>query len=205
MRVLFIALVVLNLALAGYALLPAGKAPDAHLSQQLNAEQIHIVAPAVLPTGQATCLQWGNFGESEFESVRRGLAGVSPPIAASEVKVPVVAGWWVYIPPLRDRAEVDRKLLELQALGVKEYYAVEAEGAMRNAISLGIFKSEASARAFLAGLQDKGVRSAKLGSREHRVTQLAVLVRNADAQTSANLADLALRFPGSELRTVDCP
>jgi hypothetical protein len=148
---------------------------------------------------------WGNFAESELESMRRALTGISPTLSSSEVKIPVLAGWWVYIPPLRDRAEVDRKLLELQALGVREYYAIEAEGAMRNAVSLGIFKSEPAARAFLAALQEKGVRSARVGNREHRVTHTAVLVRDADAQASGSLAQLALHFPGSELKTVVCP
>jgi hypothetical protein len=80
-----------------------------------------------------------------------------------------------------------------------------AEGPTRNAISLGIFKSEEAASAFLQSAQAKGVRGARVGARETRVTQTAVLVRDPDALVSARLAELALRFPGSELRAIDCP
>jgi hypothetical protein len=119
--------------------------------------------------------------------------------------VPVVAGWWVYLPPLPDRPAIDAAVRSLQAAGVDEYYVVDAEGPTRNAISLGIFKSEESALAFLLAVQAKGVRTARVGPREHRVTQTAMVLRDPDAQVSARLAQLALGFPGSELRAIDCP
>jgi hypothetical protein len=76
---------------------------------------------------------------------------------------------------------------------------------MRNAISLGIFKSEEAASKYLETLRDKGVRSARVGPREHRVTQTAFLVRNPDPAISARMAELTTRFPGSELKAKDCP
>jgi hypothetical protein len=94
---------------------------------------------------------------------------------------------------------------ELQALGVSDYFAVEGEGPMRNAISLGIFRSEQAANDFLESLREKGVRSARVGVREHRVTQTAFVVREPDARTSARLAELAIRFRGTELKAFDCP
>jgi hypothetical protein len=118
----------------------------------------------------------------------------------------VVAGWWVFIPPQASRVEVDRRIAELTALGVTDYFAVEGESSMRNAISLGIFRSEEAAAEFLRGLQARGVRLARMGSREHRVAQTAFVLREPSAQVSAELAALASRFPGSELRALnDCP
>ena len=208
MKALFALLLIVNLALAGYALLasPGSGGDSGAAPGQLNADQIQIIPPRpAAPARPSACIQWGTFAATELENVRRAVAGAGLGTRATETAVPVVAGWWVFIPPQADRGAVDRTLAELQGLGVNEYYVVEAEGPTRNAISLGIFRSEESARAYLQGLQGKGVRAARVGAREHRVTQTAVMVREPDAQVSARLAELALRFPGSELRAIDCP
>jgi hypothetical protein len=208
MKALFTVLLIANLLLVGYALL--GPLPGAVSSQPpsapLNAEQIQIIAPRPPAAARpAACIQWGSFAEADLDAVRRALAGAGLTPRASEIALPVMAGWWVYIPPLPDRAAIDRQVRELQAAGVTDYYVVDADGPLRNAISLGIFKTEESARAQLLAMQGKGVRIARAAPREQRVTHTAVLVREPDAQVSARLAELALRFPGSELRALDCP
>jgi hypothetical protein len=209
MKVLFALLVLANLALAAYALLaPKPQSPDAgRLESQLNADKIRIVPPrpAVAPSRKSACIQWGSFSSAELPAAQDAIGALGLGARVSALEVPSVAGWWVYIPPLRNRAEVDRKIRELDALGITEYYAVENEGEMRNAISLGIFKSEEAARAFLDALRAKGVAAAQLGRREHRITQTAFLVRDPDAATSARMAEVANRFPGSELKALDCP
>jgi hypothetical protein len=208
MKALFTLLLLVNLALAAYTLLaPRQAALDAAaLPGQINADQIQVIPPRpAAPVQPAACIQWGSFAEAELEGVRRALVGAALGERAIETSVPVVAGWWVYIPPRPDRQAIDAAVRSLQAAGVDEYYVVDAEGPTRNAISLGIFKSEESALAFLLAVQAKGVRTARVGPREHRVTQTAMVLRDPDAQVSARLAQLALGFPGSELRAIDCP
>lgn len=208
MRLLFSILLILNLALAAYALLGPGQGPGDReaLPAQLNADQIRIIPPRPpAPPRPAACVQWGSFAEGEIEAARRALAAAGVASPAREVGVPVVAGWWVYVPPLADRAAVERAVRELQAVGVTEYFVVDADGPTRNAISLGIFRSQDAARAFLDRVRAKGVRAAQIGEREHRVTHTAFVLRDEDAQVSARLAELALRFPGTELRAIDCP
>jgi len=209
MRLLFALLLLANLALAAYALLtPPKVSPDAGLlKSQVNAEKIRIVPPrpAVPVARRSACIEWGAFSANELPPARAAIDGLGLGDRVSTIDVQAVAGWWVFIPPLAGRAEVDRKIAELQEIGVTEYYAVEGETDMRNAISLGIFRSEEAANKFLAGLRAKGVRSARVGERQHRVTQTAFLVRNPDAQISARMAELTARFPGSELKAMDCP
>jgi hypothetical protein len=131
-----------------------------------------------------------------------------PPILGSRVnavEVQTIAGWWVYIPPLKTKAEVDRATADLREKGVHDYFPVENGAEMRNAVSLGIFKSEEAAGNYLQALRDKGVSTAQVGRREHRVTQTAFLVRAPDPAISARMAELTARFPGSELKAKDCP
>jgi hypothetical protein len=209
MRVLFALLVVANLALAAYALFAPDKpSPDARLlDSQLNADKIRIVPPrpAVLPSRQRACIEWGTFSAAELPAARDAIAALDLGARVTTAEVQAVAGWWVYVPPLKNKVEVDRRIAELSEQGVDEYFAVESGGEMRNAISLGIFKSEEAASKYLETLRDKGVRSARVGPREHRVTQTAFLVRNPDPAISARMAELTTRFPGSELKAKDCP
>ena len=97
-------------------------------------------------------MQWGSFAEGRAWGRAPGAGGASLGERATET-MPVVAGWWVYLPPLPDRPAIDAAVRSLQAAGVEEYYVVDAEGPTRNAISLGIFKSEESALAFLLAVQ----------------------------------------------------
>ena len=208
-RILFAVLVVANLLLAAYALFaPQPRNPDAALlDSQLNPEQIRIVPPrpAVIPSHQGACIEWGAFSAAELPVARDAIAALDLGARVSSMEVQTVAGWWVYIPPLKSKAEVERRIAELSAQGVKEYFAVDNGGEMHNAISLGIFKSEEAANHYVQVLQSKGVRSAQVGRRDHRVTQTAFLVRNPDPATSARMAELTTRFPGSELKAKDCP
>jgi hypothetical protein len=209
-RALFGLLLLANLAIAAYAWYAAHQAsPDAGLlNQQLNADKIRVTAPRpMVPAARpkAACLEWGTFGSGEVKAAQAALDALQVGDRVSSRDVQVLVGFWVYIPPLKTRAEVDHKIAELQKRGVQEYYAVDAPGPMKNAVSLGIFKTEDAASKFLDSLQQKGVRSARVGSREHRVTQTAFLVREPDVASTAKLAELRVQFPGSELKGVDCP
>jgi len=208
MRLLFYILLAANIVLLGIEWLRSPQAsPDADLlNQQIKPEKVRIIAarPLVAPTIKTACLEWGPFGTGEVKPAQSALEGLQPDIAISQREVQTVVGFWVYIPPLDSRSEVDRKIAELRKLGVEEYYAVESQGPMRNAISLGIFKTEEAANAYLERLRDKGVRSARAGSREHRVTQTVLVVHEPDVALTAKLADLRLQFPGTELKALQC-
>jgi hypothetical protein len=209
MRIFFAVLVVANLLLAGYALFaPQPRNPDAALlDAQLNADQIRVVPPrpAVIPSRQGACIEWGAFSAAELALAREAIGALGLGARVSPVEVQTIAGWWVYIPPLKSKADVERRVAELGQQGIKEYFAIDNGGDMNNAISLGIFKSEEAANHYLQALLGKGVRSAQVGRRDHRVTQTAFQVRNPDPATAARMAELTTRFPGSELKAKDCP
>lgn len=209
MKAVFTVLLVANLLLAAYAWFGSHEAnPDAALvGKQMNAEQIQIIAPrpvVMLDTSQLKCLEWGSFGAGEAERARAALETLRLTDRATAHDVQVVAGYWVYIPPLSNKSEVEKKVAELKELGVIDYFAVENSGPMKNAISLGIFKTEEAANNYLERLKQKPVKSARVGSREHRVTQTAFVLREPDVATTALLAELRLQFPGSELKAVSC-
>jgi hypothetical protein len=203
-------LLLANIGLAGYAWY-ASRQPSADaglLQMQMNADKIRVTAPRPLvppARPKAACLEWGTFGAGEAKLAQSALEALQLGDRLTAREVQVLVGYWVYIPPLKTKAEADRKIAELKSLGVPEYYAVEGPSTMRNAISLGIFKTEEAANNYLASLLQKGVRSARVGSRDHRVNQTAFQVREPDVALTAKLAELRLQFPGSELKAVECP
>jgi sporulation related protein len=208
MRLFFYGLLAANIVLLGYAWLRSPAiSPDALLlNQQIEADKVQIMPPKPLleSTARSACLEWGPFAIGELKAALTAAEGLQPGISLSQREVQTVVGYWVYIPPLETRSEVDRKIAELRSLGVQEYYAVESQGAMRNAISLGIFKTEEAANAYLERLRERGVRSARAGSREHRVTQTVLVVHEPDVALTAKLAELRLQFPGTELKALQC-
>ncbi|MDR1349290.1 MAG: SPOR domain-containing protein [Zoogloeaceae bacterium] len=85
-------------------------------------------------------------------------------------------GWWVFIPPLADRAAAEKKAAELTQLGIRDFF-IANNGAQQFAISLGIFSSEESAHRHLEELRGKGVRSARVGPRRLEKAQQSLEIR----------------------------
>ena len=113
-------------------------------------------------------------------------------------------GYWVYIPPLKNKAAANRKIAELKAAGVKEYFVVQTPGHWLNAISLGVFKTREAAENFLLVVHAKGVRTAKVGERASKLITTVFMLHKVDAGTETKLKAMQKDFAGSELNRVPC-
>jgi len=188
--------------------------PDAQLLDlQMNAQQVRVVgggqdqpAPRRRPElPPAACLAWGPFLEAEAVRAREWLADLVPAEAVTSRAVTGSASWWVFTPPQGSRAEAQRRLAELKALGVTGYSLVEAEGEWRNAIELGVFPDEARAQAYLDTLQRSGVRGARTGERRGRAG-IEWLVREPGEAVMARVLEIKqANFPASALGAIECP
>jgi len=169
------------------------------------------VAPAAVPPvplavpAPTSCAEWGLFAGSEVARADAALAALGLPAGTTQRRVTEVDGYWVHMPPLKTKGEVDRKVGELKALGVAEFFVVTEAGPWRNAVSLGLFKNEDAAKAELERLRALGVRSATITRRERFLKQVAFVVSDPAAATLARLAELQKDFPASEIKTGGCP
>jgi len=161
--------------------------------------------PRVASASPAACLEWGLFAGPAVTRAENALARLELPASQVERTVADAGGYWVYMPPLKTKAEIDRKLGELKSLGVTEFFVVQDAGKWKNAISLGIFRTEEAAQGFLVKLQDRGVRSAVAARRENFLKQVAFHVREPNPATVAKLTELQKEFPGSEMKAGPCP
>lgn len=145
-------------------------APPPPTPRPAPAEPIATVAPATTNTTEADaaapdrlCLVWSGLNESDADrlSARLTAAGMTPSQSSNETP----SSWWVRIPPLGSRDAAERRVKELRAQGVSDLFIVQDAGPNQFAISLGLFKTEASSNQHLAQMRAKGVRGASIAIR----------------------------------------
>lgn len=121
------------------------------------------VVPAPSPAPPAVCHAWGDLSASEADRLAQRLRRIGITAARSRSETP--EAWWVRIPPQRTRAEAERRIVELNLLGVSDTFIVQEPGPNQNAVSLGLFKTENRARILLGQLRTKGVENAGIEPR----------------------------------------
>ena len=164
----------------------------------------NIVASEDKKTDKTVCLEWGDFSGADLTRAKAVLSAMQLGDRLSQRQIERDIGYWVYIPPLRNKTAVNRKIAELKALGIREYFVVQASGQWLNAISLGVFKTREAAENFLHALNEKGVRTAKVGERASKLKTTLYILNKVDAGTEIKMKEMQKDFPGSELNNVSC-
>lgn len=165
---------------------------------------LNMAAPAAAKPGTPVCLEWGDFSGPDLTRATAALSALQLADKLSQRQIERDIGYWVYIPPLRNKAAVNRKIAELKALGVREYFVVQISGHWLNAISLGMFKTRDAAQNFLHDLNTKGVRTAQVGERASKLKATLFMLNRVDAATEVKLTAMQKDFAGSELNNVPC-
>jgi hypothetical protein len=227
MRVLFLLLVLGNLAFYAWTRFgaPADAADSAPLARQIEPDKLKVVAPDKLPAVSASrkpaatppapvaaaasaaaapaamaCVEWGSFTVADAPKAAQALEPLALGTRLEQRRTDEVAGWWVFVPPQRNRQAALRKAAELRELGVGEFFIVQEEGEHRWALSLGVFRTEEAARARLAALRAQGLRTARVGARDTVVPKVWLQVKSVDAPLQARLKEIARQVEGSELK-----
>jgi hypothetical protein len=161
-----------------------------------------VVSAASLPAAPV-CMEWGEFSGDTLKRAMAALVASNLDNRLTQRPIEHTSGYWVYMPPRASRAEVDRKIAELKALGITEYFVMQ-EGKWQNAISLGIFKTSDAAQKFLESLMEQGVKTALIGERTSTLTVTAFILNSPDAEMAGKMAELQKRFAGSTLKSMAC-
>jgi SPOR domain len=164
---------------------------------------VPVPVAAVRPVAKA-CMEWGEFSGSDLQRATQALAAMKLGDQLSTRNVEYASGYWVYIPPLANKSAVNKKIAEIKELGVEDYFVMRESRKWNNAISLGIFKTEEAAKKYLALMKKKGVRSAQLGERKHKLKFTVFILKQADTEQSARMAALQKEYVNSELKPVPC-
>ena len=213
MRALFLLLVLANVVFFAYV--NWLRAPDSSAELipklQVNPDRIRVIGPGEKArTGSAArdasaCLEWSGFAGADIARADAAVATLQLPGVMVQRAVADAGGYWVFLPPMKTKADVDKRVAALKARGVKDFYVVQETGQWRNAISLGIFKSEDTARSMAAKLKDSGVPGVTLERRENMLKQVVYFLREPIPATIMRLAELQRDFPNTEVKAVPCP
>jgi len=153
------------------------------------------------PVAALVCTEVSNLREADARKFETRLARLD--LGARQTRREVAAtdfsSYIVFIPPQGSKEAADRKVAELKALDVTNFFVMNADSPMKWAISLGVFKSEAAAQAQLAALVKQGVHSAKVAGRASGM-RVAYQFRGIDAGTSARIERMAETYTGQETR-----
>lgn len=214
MKAVALLLLLANLAVLAYFQIESlGSSEANRLAQQVQPEKLKpfthaqvktmgLDKPALPPPAQ--CLEWGPFSEGERARATPVLQELAQGRAHTNKAVEVTTAYWVYVPPLANKAAADKKIAELRTLGVNELYLVQESGPQKLAISLGLFRSEEAANNYLATMQQLGVKSARIAPRTQTLSQTLLVMRDPNSEILAKLQELKTEFPSSEARLAPC-
>jgi pyruvate/2-oxoglutarate dehydrogenase complex dihydrolipoamide acyltransferase (E2) component len=159
-------------------------------------------APAAAPAVALACAEVGPLSASDERRFETRLARLALAEPANRTTVPVqeVTSRLVYVPSQGSKEAADRKAAELRALGLTNFFIISGDSPYKWGISLGLFKSEASAQAMLASLARQGVRSARIAPRGPVANRTLYQFRGIDAATRAKIVEIAGRYDSAEVR-----
>lgn len=166
-----------------------------------------VPAPGPVPAKSTvpTCIEIGNFTADEAKRFGAQLAVLALGPRLSQHPVQQAASHIVYIPPQGSKEGAEKKAGELRHLGVKDFFIIQNDSSLRWGISLGVFKQESTARAYLAGLNQKGVHSARVGEYGGTNSLVAFRLLGLDAKAKETLDKIKAGFPRQQTRVCGTP
>jgi hypothetical protein len=202
-RAIFLLLLFANLAFFAWASNFLGVEDTGHeparVKDQLQADRLAVVAKDAAAPAQA-CRRIGPVAVLDAERFKIGLGAKS---GIKTVLNPIEeTSYWVVIPPLSDKAAADKKAVELKRMGIGDFFVVTEAGPYRNAISLGTFSNEETAKDLLDRLGKKGVRSARIDTKLRPSERALLDVRGETGLVTKGLAEV---LPAPPPPVADCP
>jgi hypothetical protein len=211
-RTLLVLLLLANLTLLGYTLLDRRTGGEgARLAEQVRPDKIKLLSPReVAQLGPAkvaalpdVCVEWGPFTDAERTRALADLEPLALGKLLTQRRVESATAFWVYVPPLSSKAAAETRAAVLRASGIKDLFVVDS-GPQRFAISLGVFRTEEAADAYLAELVAKGVNTARAGPRQQSIVTTLLVIRDPRDPVMSRLRELAPSYPGVEAKVGSC-
>ncbi|KQV88555.1 hypothetical protein ASD15_26060 [Massilia sp. Root351] len=177
--------------------------PAARATAAVAAPVTAAAAPPQKNAEAVACYEVGNFALADARRFEAAVAPLELGDRQARRNMPgtEISSYIVHIPSQGSKEAADRKTAELRALGITNYFVMSDSSAMRWAVSLGVFKTEAAAQSQLAMLQKQGVHSARVAPRMGGSKLLAFQFRDIGADVKAQLDEKLKAFPNQEGRS----
>ena len=212
MRTVLLLLLLANLTLFGYTKLDSFSSGEAvRLKEQVRPDKITILTPqqvAALGPGKVAsladvCIEWGPLSDSDRTRALSDLESLQLGRLLTQRRIDVDNTYWVSLPAFANRAAADRRAAELRTQGVSDLSVVD-NGRGQFAVSLGVFRTEQSARTRAEALVQQGIANARVEPRNQPVAQTMLVVRDPQQPVVARLKELQTQYAGSDLKVGAC-
>ncbi|WP_305821185.1 SPOR domain-containing protein [Massilia brevitalea] len=173
------------------ALAAAAKAEDGAAEAETEVEEAPAPAPPAPETPAYACLETEAFAPPDARRFENRLARLELGARQMRLAVPFqeVTSHLVYLPPNGGKEGAERRVAELRERGISDYFIMQGDSPMRWAVSLGAFKTEASARTLAAELAKKGVQGVRVLPRGPQSNRFAYRFRDIDGPTRARILE----------------
>ncbi|MRT31682.1 MULTISPECIES: hypothetical protein [Herbaspirillum] len=178
---------------------PAAAAPAATPATASPAQP----AAAQVATVTPSCTEVGNFTAADARRFSDQLAGLKLGDKVVQKLTQDVTSHMVYIPPQDGREGAERRVAELRRLGIGDFYVIPdsfPNPALRSGVSLGIFRTEEAAKAYVGQLISRGVRSARIIARRSGAGKQVFQLRDLSPEARTALENIKSAFPDQEIR-----
>jgi len=169
----------------------AAKAEDSAAEANTEVEEAPAPTPPAPATPAYACLETEAFAPPDARRFENRLARLELGARQMRLAVPFqeVTSHLVYLPPNGGKEGAERRVAELRERGISDYFIMQGESPMRWAVSLGAFKTEASARTLAAELAKKGVQGVRVLPRGPQSNRFAYRFRDIDGPTRARILE----------------
>lgn len=211
MRIVVILLLLANLSLLVYTLLPSGGGESFRLQQQLQPEKIKLLTPqevAVLGPSKVAaladvCVEFGPFSDAERAKVVAELEPQALGRLLTYRRVDVDNAQSVSIAPFPNRNAAENRAAELRKQNVKDVTVVDL-GRGQFAVSFGAFRTEQLAQAYADDLTKLGIKLVRVQPRQTALGQTLLVVRDPQQPVVARLKELQTQYAGTDIKVGNC-
>ncbi len=211
MRIVLILLLLANLTLFAYTRLDSGSGEGVLLSDQLQPDKIKLLTsqqvaglgPAKIAALSDACVEWGPFSDPDRTRALADLEPLALGRLLTQKRVEFDGGFNVFLGPFPNRGTADIRAAELKRQGVRDVVVTET-GRGQSFVSLGTFRVEAAASAYLEELVSQGIKLAKLERSTQTIAQSLLVVRSPPQNVVAKLKELQPKYPGTDVRATTC-
>ncbi|MFC5513631.1 SPOR domain-containing protein [Massilia jejuensis] len=160
-------------------------------------------AVPALPAPAVACVETDAFTAFEARRFETRLARLGLGARQTRLTIPFqeVNSYMVYLPPQDGKEGADRRTAELRERGVTNSFVMQGESPLKWAISLGVFKTEAAARAESARLAKQGVANTRVLPRGPQTQRFAYRFREIDTVIRNRIVEAGRGMPAAVLHT----
>ncbi len=166
------------------------------LSASATQEIVDTAAAKAVPP--IACFEFAGLTLADSQQLEEKLKPLAFGARQTRSEIAEVATNMVYLPPQANQDAAEKKLAAVKKLGLTDVSLVQDQSPLRWAISLGVFKTPEAARNYLASLQKRGFKEAKIAPRAVSASKFVLRFSEVTAAEKKALDQLQSQVPNMD-------